>query len=387
MKWVNKGHEFEKEYAAYKNNFSLGKGVYIFGAGQLGKHYGAMFAEIGILKGYIDNYLAGGKCNGMPVISFEEYLASYKGIPIILCLSVKNREQIAPQLENAGLQEDIHFVNHTDYMNIIFPILMMYERDRLLIPLCQICVTERCSLKCKKCAHACHMVANNIADLKLDDVKHSADSYFRLVDYAAEFVLIGGEPLLYRDLAEAVAYIGKKYRRQIGIFSITTNGTIIPKDEVLEECRKHNVLFRISNYEKSIPRLVEKHKELVQKLKDLGVNFVLGKDDRFWMDYGFEYVDRHHIELEKTFDVCATPCHEVRRDRFYQCVMARTVSENMYHIECEDYLDLSKLDGADGKKVLLEYSLGYSDKGFMEMCNRCNGADSVNHPIPVAEQW
>lgn len=74
-------------------------------------------------------------------------------------------------------------------------------------------------------------------------------------DLINEFVLIGWEPFLYKKLPDIIEYIGKKYRNQINIFSITTNGTITPKRDVLEMCKKYHVLIRISNYSEQIKRL------------------------------------------------------------------------------------------------------------------------------------
>ena len=111
--------------------------------------------------------------------------------------------------------------------------------------------------------------------------------------------------------------------------------------------------------------------------------------EHLWMDYGFEYVDRHASEEEliQVFDACHTPCHEIRENRFYYCVMARSVSENLnMNVGKNDYLDLDELSGEEGKKKLLAYFLGYSDKGYLDMCNYCHGAECVNHTIPVAEQ-
>ncbi len=41
--------------------------------------------------------------------------------------------------------------------------------------------------------------------------------FFSKVDYIQEFVLIGGEPLLYEKLPQVIEYIGSKYRNQINI--------------------------------------------------------------------------------------------------------------------------------------------------------------------------
>lgn len=47
----------------------------------------------------------------------------------------------------------------------------------------QITVTERCTLKCKKCAHACYNVGYQAHDLDISEVYKSADMFFAKVDY------------------------------------------------------------------------------------------------------------------------------------------------------------------------------------------------------------
>lgn len=96
--------------------------------------------------------------------------------------------------------------------------------------------------------------------------------FFSKVDYINEFVLIGGEPLLYKGLSKAIVYIGNKYRSQIGIFSITTNGTIAPDEETLKVCQKYQVLYRISNYAKALPRLHQSHMKLIKNCKNMELN-------------------------------------------------------------------------------------------------------------------
>ena len=86
------------------------------------------------------------------------------------------------------------------------------------------------------------------------------------------------------------------------------------------------------------------------------------------------------------FDKCKTPCREIRGSRYYYCVMARSVSDNLgFDLGKDDYLDFRKIKKED-KKVLLEFEMGYSEKGYLDMCNHCYGADAANYPIPVAEQ-
>lgn len=201
--------------------------------------------------------------------------------------------------------------------------------------------------------------------------------------------MIGGEPLLYEKLPQVIEYIGSKYRNQINIFSITSNGTILPSKELINVCKKYNVLFRISNYTNSISNLEYQYNKLAKLFRDNKVQCRIGNKETTWMDYGFDYYERKcsNEELVEVFDKCNTPCHEIRENRFYYCVMARSVSDNLsYNVGEDDYLDINKLVGDNGKEEFLKYILGYSEKGYLDMCRFCHGADCKNYPIPAAEQ-
>ena len=146
--------------------------------------------------------------------------------------------------------------------------------------------------------------------------------------------------------------------------------------------------IRVSNYSKTLPWITNKINNLVQIAEKRKVVCDIGRSIE-WTDYGFDYVNRggREKELERVFDECWTPCHEVRNNRFYFCVMARSVSENMNKgIGKDDFFDLSKIDTSLKKKEFFEYTMGYSRKGYLDMCNYCHGADRVKYPVPAAEQ-
>jgi len=319
------------------------------------------------------------------VFSLQEYLEKKDNGLVIVAADKKNIPDIKKQLCKADLEEENDFFIYDKFLERIFPVLLLYEKDMLYVEIVQICLTERCSLKCKKCAHGCYAVDSKKEDLDIETAKQSADSFFGKVDIVREFVLIGGEPFLYDKLAEIIEYIGREYKNQIITFSITTNGTIIPNQDVLNICAKYNVLIRISNYSASVERLKKQYIQLQRKLDENHISYILGDEEHHWMDYGFETVDRNwnKDELMRIFDECNTPCREIRGSKYYFCVMARSVSENLgIGLGQSDYLDLEK----ENKKVLFEFQLGYSEKGYLDMCNYCNGAEAANYPIPAAEQ-
>lgn len=391
MIWKNKTHELDQAADQLLKNSERWRHIYIFGAGLIGSRIMLTLRKYGIFAGFIDNdvnkQMKGYK--GAKVYSLNEYMSTQNGFVVIAADSC-NIGMIKRQLEDAHLTEEQEFASYEDFTDRIFPVISLYLFDKLFVNITQISLTERCSLRCKKCAHGCFMVDNKKSeDLSIEKVYKSADCFFDKVDYVNEFVLIGGEPLLYQQLPLAIRYIGTRYRKQIGVFSITTNGTILPNQETLKLCTEYDVLFRISNYSMTLPGLKDAYIRMTDLLDKSGIRYELGKEEKEWMDYGFDYVNRNGSpeELINVFDTCKTPCREIRENRFYFCVMARSVSENMgMHVGKDDYLDLDSLNSESYKRELLEFNLGYSEKGYLDMCNYCHGAEAVQFPIPAAEQ-
>lgn len=391
MKWRNKGHEFDKYAEELVQNFrNKGSRFYIFGAGMIGGEIRAIIEKTGCFAGFIDNdkekQLSG--INGAKVLSLQGYLEQGKKGLIIIAADKKNISIMMKQLESAGLKKEKDFYVYANFMKNIFPILSVYVMDMLYIELAQICLTERCSLKCKKCAHACYAVEPHNQDMSIDMAKKSADMFFSHVDIIKEFVLIGGEPFLYKNLGEIIEYIGKNYRENIVTFSITTNGTIMPDKFLLDLCRKYDVLIRISDYSETVKRLEKNYVRLMELLQSNQVLYTMSDKKARWMDYGFEVVDRNwrEDELIRVFEQCKTPCREIRGSRFYYCVMARSVSDNLkLGLGEKDYLNLEGMEQKD-REIILEYQMGFSEKGYLDMCNHCRGADAGRYPIPMAEQ-
>ena len=387
MKWKNKGHEniFNEITVDKTTKFC------IYGAGELGGDLYRTLCKFDMFFCFIDNSEVIQKkgYNNEIVLSEDEYFARNIKYPIIICASIKNTPVIQENLDRRGMVYNKDYYIREEFADVILPVILYQLFNTTFMSLAQICVTERCTLKCKKCAHGCYNVPIMKEDMSIEKVKKSADIFFSKVDYIHEFVLIGGEPLLYKDLTEAVEYIGSKYRNKMNLFSITTNGTIIPSQELINKCKQYNVLIRISNYSGTIKKLEPQYAKLQRFLASNNVEFRLGKKENEWMDYGFDYYQRKCTdeELIDVFDMCKTPCHEIRENKFYYCVMARSVSDNLkYNIGEDDYLDFNKLTGDNWKRELVEFIIGYSEKGYLDMCRHCHGADCHRYLIPAAEQ-
>ena len=389
MKWKQKGNEYEIYSKKIKENFDkANKKIYIFGAGVKGEYVYRIMKWFNCFAMFIDNSTAKqatGKCSEK-VISLNEYKEKYNDGLIVVAVDNRYISSVCTQLEKFGYRENANYYKYQEFLSKIFPILVLKEYGLLYSEMMQICLTERCTLKCRYCAHGCYNVNSESKDIAPEDIIESVDLFFKKIDKVMDFVLLGGEPFLYKDIDKIISHIGKNYRDQIHNFVITTNGTIVPSENVLELCKKYDVLIRISNYSAKISRLKERYEKLCLKLEQVGVNYDMGEEAYEWMDYGFSSLDRKATpeELIRVFDSCTTPCRELRNGRIYYCVQARSSGENLqFAVGQDDYLDLRN---ENDKAVILEYLTGYSEKGYMEMCNYCYGAEAEQHPIPVAEQ-
>lgn len=392
MKWINKAHEYDGIGELLTRKWKKEKEVFIFGAGELGVQLRVIFERLGIFGGYIDNDEAKQKLGegGYPVYSLKEFSKTYVSDTwIVTAMSCSHFLEVSRQLEEEGYELHRDYYDHIYFLDHVLPVLAVYCLDKLYMKQVEMCLTDKCSLKCEKCAHACYAVDVGKSDLELGDIYESVDTFFQYVDVVNEFALLGGEPFLYREIDSVIAYIGERYRERIIYFTVVTNGTILPSKEVLDVCRKYSVFIKISNYSIQVPQLKEKYQKLTKVLKGNGITYVLGEPETMWIDYGFDSVQRKYEpeELTRVFDLCGTPCRELRGKRLYYCVMARSVAENLhYNLGEEDFLDLTQLDNKTAKKTLMEFNYGYSEKGFLDMCMRCRGAEAYNYPIIAAKQ-
>lgn len=386
MKSMESGKELINIWDDLKIEFNKRKNVAIFGAGVVGKMCLDTLRPYNLVKFFIDNSTEkqGTLMNDIPIVSLNDYLQKSKGWIIIACASPINQD-IRKQLIKKNMKEKKDFWLMEDFYREVMPILSYYNYNKVFVNVCQICLTERCTLKCKYCAHGCNKVAMNSEDMSLEKIKKSADSFFNVVDWVNEFVLIGGEPFLSQSLLDSIDYIGRNYRDKINIFSITTNGTILPLDTIVEKCKTYNVTIRVSDYSRSIPRLKEKYEDFYKKLSELNV-LVWKTQDNSWVDYGFGKVDNGDDEekLTQIFDSCLTDCREINGNKYYFCVMARSINDN-YKINVGN-MDYFSMENIKDKTLFVEYNYGFSEKGYLEMCRYCRGIDAKNYPIPAAEQ-
>ena len=183
MIWKNKTHELD-QFAADLMSANPQLKYYIFGAGLMGRELLSVFMKYNCTVMFIDNSVDKQRdgIDGTEVITLTEYLLRRDG-QIIIAASKANTVTIKQQLEDNLLKHGEDFFLYDEFVDFIFPIISVYGFNQSYVSLAQITLTERCTLKCKKCAHGCSYVDNASAiDMTLQQVYKSADSFFSKVD-------------------------------------------------------------------------------------------------------------------------------------------------------------------------------------------------------------
>lgn len=183
------------------------------------------------------------------------------------------------------------------------------------MPYFELVLTTRCTLRCESCNNLMqYFDSKNAYSCTFDGISAALDALFAVVDSIGRVRIIGGEPLLFKDIAKVVAKLDNEPK--VKSFDIVTNGTIKFNDEILNalsESQKCSVC--ISDYSKS-PNLTRKlyQREIIKSLKSrkIAYSFVFGSEDDRWFEPGKIYKrNRSKADIIRNFKSCLMPCVSV----------------------------------------------------------------------------
>ena len=237
-------------------------------------------------------------------------------------------------------------------------------------------LTSYCNLNCKDCADlipeqkSCHYNY----DMLIED----RNKVLSVVDFIQEVLLIGGEAFLYPHMAEIIDYCGKSPK--IGKIIITTNGTMIPSEKLMQTIKDNKVIMRVSGYGVDV---APKRAELVEKIKEQDIPL----EGMVWRSIGDEkYRNRDEAELKKVWrecgmNACVTLAH---RGRIYYCArsLAADELESYPNPKPGEYVDVRNTTVEElAAKINKFYSLEY-----ISTCNYCDGLVASSPVVPTAAQ-
>ena len=373
MKWSNRGHEFDKSWKQIESR----KRVYLFGAGEYGELVWRTLNKTVGICGFLDNDQSKQKgvyCS-LPVYAPGEVNPKDRDRCIVLCISPNTRKEVIFQLMQAGFIYNENMFTMESYISIYYA----YALQKVYFPSVSFLPSTRCNLNCEACLNFTPYM-KKFDERPWEQIKEDVDLFFKAVDDIMLFHISGGEPMLYPRMIELVEYIGSRYRQKIHVLKTVTNGTVLPKEKLLQTLKKHNVVLTVDDYREAVPDSKDTFDRLILTLEKLGVSYEINKVDE-WIDLA--PLTTHHESwseerLGKKFDGCHVPWQELRGGKLYSCnyssyaIVAGLSKENP-----ADSYDLRSYRPQQARE-LMEFRMGYNERGYVEFCKNCSGYVDLN---------
>lgn len=345
---------------------------------------------------FCDRVQAGRKFCGLPVLSPED-LKDYKEAHVLIC-ATKGFQGIRHYLEElkwSNYYEISDLLNYLNYAHLreyckrlsVDELIEKYSfyvegrrTERLDLSFLALSITERCTLKCRKCS-----VLSPYYQRPCDDdvsiIVKPMERLLACVDSIAEMQIGGGEPFMHRQLGEIVQW-GLK-QEKIKEISIFTNSTIVPGEGLVAVLKN-----------KKVKLLLDDYGELSRNLDDIvtlcdreNIRYIIQKFER-WDDLG-DYTIKDYTEeqLEKLFRYCSFGnVMSMMKGKLYRCTTAARIADiGIVEEKAEDYVSFLEDDYDISKKRAEIQSLIY-DKKYHNGCMYCNGISINKMGISVAEQ-
>jgi len=316
-------------------------------------------------------------------MSFEvkppEFLKEASGAQVIITSDVYRRD-IVEILDGMGFSWWKDFCSYRDIVGI----WSLKHQRKTVLWRSDLMITSRCTLRCKNC-NMYIPYYKHPADIPLSNLINDVSLYFKAIDVVNIFHLVGGEPFLYSHLADLVTYIGENHRDQICQFLLTSNGMVIPSDEVLAALSKYDVVVNISDYTSEIS-----YKTRLEQVKELMTEKHVKHEVRpslKWTDFGrpSQSLGLSTIRLMGHFDRCTATYRGLHEAKLYYCNLnCSAVAAGLFLDVDINYIDL-------GKNVvpedIVKFDLGFAPLGFITFCQYCNGCNTgVGNTIVAAAQ-
>ncbi len=398
MKWTNKGHQFD----AIGEHF-VGKNIYIYGAGQTGKWVFNRLCFLNAVDAFVDinEEKQHGTLLDKPVLSPDILYKNHdrSHIIVVAIKDEKSAEAVMYRLLCSGYIRNYDFFSYLKFVpqestenyrdSFYLRIYSVYAHNKIWLDSTAIFPSTLCNLKCKYClAFTPYIKSHRIK--ALDECKDEVDSFFKWVDRVRWFQISGGEPQLWNRLPELLEYMGRRYRDRIGQrFEVVTNGSIMPSERLLDVMFKYHMNMCIDDYGDNYGKLGNRAKDIVTALKMKGIDYIYDKPKQ-WVDLGCANTNRGELkDLETWFDECGLPFHANEYGKIYTCSYGNfAIKAGLMEDAESEYFDLHQEITDIRKKEFVEFCLGYSEKGYSDLCRKCYGwVETVNeHFVPAAVQ-
>lgn len=250
--------------------------------------------------------------------------------------------------------------------------------DKMLyLPYCVLCITTRCTLRCKECAAFINDYKEK-KDYSLEYVKKVFGKFLDSIDGIMELELMGGEPLLSVHFNEILEWCCEQ--EKIKAIKIVTNSTIMPKDSTMQLLKDHKVKLVLDDY----GALSYNLSNLIKAAKENGIRYELQKLATWYQMWPIEKQEIDDESLKAIWAHCNfRTCMGVTDGKFYHCNVAGHMNTlKMIPEKTDEFVDLEKNNLS--KEELRKRISELLQIEYLEACRYCNMCRKVT--VPVTKQ-
>ena len=162
-------------------------------------------------------------------------------------------------------------------------------------------------------------------------------------------------------------------------------------EQLLDIMAMFHIAAEVSDYTNAIEVIRKKVEETKLAFERKKINYYFLSSAQ-WVDFGFEEPDRGKTTKEVAcfFDYCRTKCRGYVKGEIWYCINAGFAEKALeLPSDLDNRLNLQYIgDSLEERRKIVEFDIGFNQKGFLEMCRRCNGTCEINtNYIKVGEQW
>lgn len=400
MIWANKGHEFDELGQYIKNT----KKIYFYGCVAWAKplleqtewalkQAGAKKNEIEILFVDRNTTKQGREFYGKEVISPNKFYKEFEkhyGI-VIMCISEANNIEVWNQFDEHGIVRRFHAYSIFEFHRYM-SIFLYYRYQKVYYHLIDMFVHTYCNINCKNCFIQTYRGVRK--RVGIEELKKNIDLIFEKANFIGVVVFGIGDAFCGAEEMEwAIKYVTDNYSEHFMTVELVTNGTIIPTKSLLK-CIKHKkVRIAVDDYRENVELSKKNYEKVITVLQKNEVNFSsLLREYWYESNFGSEKITENKVLLCNKYWNCINEAkgfpyigYREGSNKIYSCVFHAI---NTYLHLVDDVED----DGIDLKEAtpleVMEFLLGYSNKGYLTGCTSCKGMlerVELNH-VPVAEQ-
>lgn len=295
---------------------------------------------------------------------------------VFVCAFEKSTSEIIKELEEHGYQYPDSIVMYQEIIGKDHYRFIAEKLDYIHVLITSFFVTDFCTLRCKECSLSMPYRKEKRSK-SLEEMRSETELYFSRIDYTDEVTIVGGEPLLWKELENYILWLTDRFSSQYGQVRVITNGTIQLSEKLQDVLLENNVMVEMTYYPDIHPNFTQENIEICNKR---GIAYKKICHD-FWMDFAIRSGNYHADRDNKAFfQKCDSLCRGVDGENLIYCTPGYFSA-----VAFDIPYDKGVISMKNTTKMQLYDFYHTKMEDYPKYCGYCNGYSTSKH-IPVAEQ-